>query len=179
MTAIASALSLCRDQDGATAYIERALALDPNNAWAWTRYGWIAVYRNDAQRAKEGFDRALKLSPLDPFALPLGAGMSTAAAMTGDYGEALRILREVLDRNPRVTWCYRMLAAWSALVGDLDTANRAVQELLAHQPNASIELYRIYSPVNHVLPYLAKMVEGLRLAGLPEGPPTTRGNCRS
>ena len=105
--------------------------------------------------------------------------MASAVAMTGDYDQALRILREVLNRNPRVSWAYRMLAAWSALVGDLDTAKRTIQELLVQQPNASIDLYRRYSPVKHVVPYLSKMVEGLRLAGLPERSPTMGDDRRS
>jgi TolB-like protein/Flp pilus assembly protein TadD len=167
MTALGSALSLCCEQDRAANYVERALTLDPNNAWAWTRYGWIALYRNDGQRATERFERALRLSPLDPFALPLGAGMASAAGMAGHYGEAIRIVREVLNRNPRVTWPNRLLAAWLALAGDLDPAKRAVQELLAHQPNASVELYLACSPVK-LDPYLSKMVQGLRLAGLPD-----------
>jgi TolB-like protein/DNA-binding winged helix-turn-helix (wHTH) protein/Tfp pilus assembly protein PilF len=167
MTALGSALSLCCEQDRAATYIERALTLDPNNAWAWTRYGWIAIYRNDSKRANERFERALMLSPLDPFALPLGAGMASAAALTGDYGEAIRIVREVLNRNPRVTWPNRLLAAWLALAGDLDAAKQVIRELLAHQPNASIELYIACSPVK-LNPYLSKMVQGLRLAGLPE-----------
>jgi hypothetical protein len=54
-----------------------------------------------------------------------------------------------------------------ALAGDLDPAKRAVQELLAHQPNASVELYLACSPVK-LDPYLSKMVQGLRLAGLPD-----------
>jgi hypothetical protein len=39
LTAAGAATGLCGDQEGASALIERALALDPNNAWAWARWG--------------------------------------------------------------------------------------------------------------------------------------------
>lgn len=35
LTAAGAALSICGDQGRATAFVEKALALDPNNAWAW------------------------------------------------------------------------------------------------------------------------------------------------
>ena len=35
LTAVGGALSHCGDQERAAAYLERAIALDPNNAWAW------------------------------------------------------------------------------------------------------------------------------------------------
>jgi tetratricopeptide (TPR) repeat protein len=44
LAAAGAALSQCGDQDRAAAYIEKALALDHNNAWAWARYGWLALY---------------------------------------------------------------------------------------------------------------------------------------
>ena len=156
LTAVGATYSQCCDQKKAAVFIERALALDTNNAWAWTRYGWVAVYTNDAQGAKDRFKRALTLSPFDPFTFNLRIGIAAASAIAGDYGEAARITREVLDKNPRVTWAYRVLAGWSALAGDLDTARKAVRELLAHQPHASVELYRRYAPVNQLNPYLDK-----------------------
>lgn len=68
--------------------------------------------------------RALTLSAFDPFTFNLRIGIAAASAIAGDYGEAARIVREVLDKNPRVTWAYRVLAGWSALAGDLDVTLR-------------------------------------------------------
>ena len=39
LTAAGAVTGFCGDQEGASALIERALALDPNNAWAWARWG--------------------------------------------------------------------------------------------------------------------------------------------
>ena len=54
LTAAGAVAGLCGDQEGASALIERALALDPNNAWAWTRWGWVGIYRGEADLARNG-----------------------------------------------------------------------------------------------------------------------------
>ena len=168
LTAVGSALGLCCDQDGATAYIERALALDPNNAWAWTRYGLIAVYHNDGQRANARFERALTLSPLDPFAFPLRIGLASAAAITGDFCKAVQIVREVLNRNPRGDLG---LPAPCRMVGPgRRSGDRAAGGPISAGPSAecvAFELYKRYVPSNQVPLYLDRMLEGLRLAGFP------------
>lgn len=55
LAAAGAAMSICGDQDRATMFIEKALTLDPNNAWAWARYGWVAIYRGEDSRAMERF----------------------------------------------------------------------------------------------------------------------------
>jgi TolB-like protein len=50
---------------GASA-IERSLALNPNSARAWTASGYASCYRNLPGSAIDAFNRALRLSPLDP-----------------------------------------------------------------------------------------------------------------
>src|SRR3546814_9281570 len=48
LSAIGAAYSLCTtDQARAASFIERALALDPNNAWAWMRAGWMKTMRSE------------------------------------------------------------------------------------------------------------------------------------
>ena len=40
---------LSADLDRAQGFLDRALTLDPNHAWAWTRRGFLNVYRGDAR----------------------------------------------------------------------------------------------------------------------------------
>jgi tetratricopeptide (TPR) repeat protein len=96
LSAAGAAISLCGDQQRATALIEAALALDPNNAWAWARFGWIAIYRGEPDRAKERFKRAMTLSPLDPLAFNMSMGTAIATAMGGALPEAIAMVREVI-----------------------------------------------------------------------------------
>ncbi len=169
LAAVGAALSQClSDQVRAASFIGSALALDPNNAWAWARYGWLCVYRLEPEEAIRGFERSMALSPLDPLAFNLRIGIAAALGCKGDYAGAAKLLREVTSRHPKVTWVYRMLAYTAALSGDLPAARDAVQRLLAANPNASIELMKSSHPSRHRAAVFEPMLEGWRLAGLPE-----------
>lgn len=168
LAAAGSALSMCGEQERATTFIERALALDPNNAWAWARHGWIAIYKDEAVRAPERFQRAMMLSPMDPFAFNMRLGMATALAKTGSLSQAVAIAREVIAAHPDIIMSYRYLAAWSAMSGDLETARWAAQKLLTAQPGFTIERYRSLPIFRNTPEWADKVVEALIQAGLPE-----------
>jgi len=168
LAAAGAALSQVGDQARAAAYIERALALDHNNAWAWARYGWIALYRDDPAGALQRFNRSLTLSPFDPLAFNTNIGIASGLAMRGAYHEAVGMVREVVNKHPEVTSHHRLLAALLALTGDLETARAAVSQILRTHPTASVAAMRISHPMRHLTSYFDKLVEGLRLAGLPE-----------
>jgi TolB-like protein/class 3 adenylate cyclase len=167
LTAVGGALSHCGDQERAAAYLERALALDPNNAWAWARYGWVASYKGETG-ATERFERALTLSPADPLAFNMRMGIALSLAMAGSLSEAVAIAREVINKHPDVTWPYRMTAAWSAMSGDLKTARWAARKLLAIEPGFTIERYRARPVFQGVPQWADQTADGLRQAGLPE-----------
>jgi len=169
MTAVGAAISQCLDDlPRAASYIESALALDPNNAWAWSRYGWLAIYHDEPDRARERFERALLLSPLDPLEFNLRLGIAFAQGQKGDYAQAARLIQEVLNRHPKVIWAYRQLAYVSALDGDLPTARAAIERLRADNPNASIEFMKRCHPSRNTPRTFDLMLKGWRLAGLPE-----------
>jgi TolB-like protein/Tfp pilus assembly protein PilF len=121
MAAVGAAISQCLDDlPRAASYIESALALDPNNAWAWARYGWLAIFQDDPDRARERFERSLVLSPLDPLEFNLRMGIAFTRAQTGEYAQAAKLIQDVLNRHPQVTWAYRQLAYVSALTESAD-----------------------------------------------------------
>jgi TolB-like protein len=169
LTAAGAVTGFCGDQDGASALIERALALDPNNAWAWARWGWTAIYRGEAERAAERFENAMKLSPLDPFAFNMRIGKAAALARMGRFVEATAIAKEETKSHPDVTWPYRQLTSWAALAGDLPTARSAARKLLAAQPDFTIRRFLEVPAFRDMPEYRDRMAQGLRDAGLPEG----------
>lgn len=168
LTAAGSAMSMCGDQERATTFIEKALKLDPNNAWAWARHGWIAIYKGEAARAPERFQQAMTLSPMDPLTFNMRLGMATAMAATGSLSQAVAIAREVIATHPDIIMSYRYLAAWSAMDGDLETARWAARKLLAAQPGFTIEQYRSLPFFRYMPEWADQVAEALRLAGLPE-----------
>ncbi|HEV7322128.1 MAG TPA: tetratricopeptide repeat protein [Ensifer sp.] len=168
LTAAGAAMSICGDQERATIFLEKALTLDPNNAWAWARLGWLAIYKDEAARATERFQRAMTLSPRDPLAFNMRLGMAFSLAMGGALSQAIAIAHDVVNTYPDVTWTYRHLAAWSAMSGDLQTARWAARKLLAGEPGFTIERYRALPWFRNISQWEDQMAAGLRQAGLPE-----------
>ena len=64
LTVLSAAYALVGQFALGRAAIEKALAIDPNSAWAWTRSGYLHVYTQCPDRAIEHFRRAIRLSPL-------------------------------------------------------------------------------------------------------------------
>ena len=73
-----------------------------------------------------------------------------------------------MSSHPEVIWGYRMLAAWSALNGDLESAELAARKLLDAQPDFTIERYLALPMFRHLPHWSDRLAEGMRLAGLPE-----------
>ncbi|MBL8836824.1 MAG: tetratricopeptide repeat protein [Alphaproteobacteria bacterium] len=169
LAAVGSAISQCLDDlDRAASYIERALELDPNNAWAWARHAWLAIYRGEPARAKERFERALALNPRDPLEFNLLVGLAMSIAFAGDYADAKRRLHDVISKYPQVPWANRQLAFVAVKSGDMDTARAAIAALRAVYPKVSIATMRARHPHRNVARLFEPMVEAWRAAGLPE-----------
>lgn len=170
LTALATAtMLLFADLDRAEAFVERALAIDPNHAWAWTRRGFLDVYRGHGDAAAESFQRSLRLSPLDPFSFNSYIGLGLAAFACGRPAEAADWTRRALREKPGMTWPNRDAAAFLADAGDLAGARRALAAFLGPRPEVTratvADALHFMTP-----PLLARYLDGLRRAGLADGP---------
>jgi TolB-like protein len=76
------------DLNAATAFIDRALVLNPNLVGAWYASGWIRVYLGEPEIAIKHFAHAMRLSPLDPHMIAMQAGTAFAHFLAGRYDEA-------------------------------------------------------------------------------------------
>lgn len=168
LAALATATTLLvGDLDRAGHFADRALALDPNNAWAWTRRGFIAAYRGDPAAAIAAFERAIALSPLDPFSFNSYVGLGFSNFVLGRYDEAAGWTQKAMREKGGMTWAWRDLAAFYALAGRQAEAEKAVAELTAARPGLTVaavgEALRFIEPG-----ILKRYLDGLRRAGLPE-----------
>lgn len=169
LAAVGAAISQCLDDlDRASSFIEAALALDPNNAWAWARHGWLAIFRQEPDAAVERFERSLALNPLDPLAFNLKVGIAVALSAKGERAEAARRIRDVLHQRPRTSWVNRDLAFLLAEAGDLDGARLAVDRLREAIPDVSVARMRESHPSRNRGERFERMVRAWRAAGLPE-----------
>ena len=153
--------------EGAT-LLDRAIVLNPNLALAWQQGGWAKIYLGEPEQAIERFFRAMRLSPLDPLLLPwVQSGTAHAYLFAGQYDQAVSWAEKALRGSARNPSPLRAAAASLALAGRLEEARKVAARLLEVVPEARIS--RAQAPFYYRRPQdIARFVEGLRLAGLPE-----------
>jgi tetratricopeptide (TPR) repeat protein len=116
-------------------------------------------------------EQALRLSPRDTAVYIWSLFVGLAKLWQGADAEAIVWLRRSLEANRNHPSSHFNLAAALALVGELDEARAAAQAGLALNPSFSIRRYRANTPSSHPV-FLAgreRAIEGMRLAGVPEG----------
>lgn len=168
LVALAAAMSMTTtDLDKARGFLDRALALDPNSAWGWMRSGWQKNYMDLPQQALSDFDRAIELSPRDPFLFNIKFGRGFAYGLMGDFDAAIACFHDGLTFGPGVVWAYRDLASFHAQAGRQDEADAALQALIAHHPDITIKRIADSMPPSAIAHH-PSFLEGLRRAGLPD-----------
>jgi tetratricopeptide (TPR) repeat protein len=109
-----------RDLEGGAALIDRALVLNSNLAEAWFCGGWVKNWLGEPKLAIERFARAIRLSPLDPWATAMRGGTAHAHFFLGRYDEAASWAAMALQDNPDHQSGLRMAAASNAMAGRLE-----------------------------------------------------------
>ncbi len=168
LVAIGAAISLTSlERERAESYFDRALRIDPNNAWGWMRKGWLNSLNNLPENALEYFARAEALSPLDPFRFNIEFGKANSLAELGRLDEAIALVKSGLNMAPGVTWPYRMLAAYCGMQGNEEDAREALRTYLKHNPGVTIRKMRDSMPPS-IFETQKIYLEGMRKAGVPE-----------
>jgi adenylate cyclase len=155
-----------RNYGTARVLLERALALDPNCAWAWSRLGWIDNYSDQPTNAIEKFERALRLSPIDPMNFNNYAGIGSAHEISQDYDKAAALYRRALEEQPNARWIYRNLASALSGAGRIKEAKEAFAEMLLSYPDLTVSKFKQAMVFSNVA--LDRMAENLRKLGLPD-----------
>lgn len=155
------------DVDRANSLIDRALAIDPNNAWGWMRRGWAWTYCGRSHEALDAFDRAEELSPLDPFRFNIYFGQAVAVRTLGRYEEAIRLIQQGMHANPGCTWVYRILAGIYTLMGRKEDADAALRKLMEHYPHLTVGYLMDCIPPT-ARQFQPDYIAALKRMGLPE-----------
>jgi len=156
---------LQRRFDDSLAEGEGALTLNPNFAQGQGFHGLSLAYSGRWQDAVKAAERAIRLSPSDPFS-GIYSGIAAYAHFLGaNYVEAMRLAREALRQRSDFVGAHRVLTAAAGMAGRDDIAAPALRELRRAQPNISLAWLREHMPIRldsdreHYL-------EGFRRAGL-------------
>jgi adenylate cyclase len=166
LTVLSAAYAIAGKFDLGLAVIEKALAMDPNSAWAWLRSGWANHYVGNPDRAIEHFRRSMRLNPLDPMHFNALTGTGGAYFAKGEYDEAVRWLEQALREKPDATWTYRILTATYANAGRLEEARQSLARFLEAYPGMTVSKAIDATPGNQQ--FLSRYAQGLRAAGLLE-----------
>jgi TolB-like protein len=152
---------------------EQALALDRNLAGAHAFIGLAKFYLGESAETEAHIKEAFRLSPRDSLTNRWMAYVGYAKTHLDADAEAVVWLRRGLDANRNYSVAHFILAATLALLGELDEARAAAQAGLALHPGFTIRRFRDVINARSDNPtFLAggdRMIEGMRLAGVPEG----------
>jgi adenylate cyclase len=155
-----------RNHGTARVLLERAVALDPNAAWAWSRLGWLENYTDQPQKAIGSFERALRLSPIDPMNFNNYVGLGSSHEVAQEYDKAALFYRRALEERPNATWIYRHLASSLSGGGRIEEAKQALAEMMRYYPDLTVSKFKqamVFSSAT-----MDRVADNLRKLGLPD-----------
>jgi adenylate cyclase len=143
---------------------DRAVALNPNSYLAWNGRGW--VYRNAGlpEEAIQSFERAIRMSPVDPLLYRSFTGIGYALIELRRFDEAIVAGKKAQRQNPFFSPAHRCLASACAYLGRDAEAREAAAHLLEVDPGFTISAWIARGGQSNA----KLLIEGLRKAGLPE-----------
>ena len=151
------------DSESEIEMADRAVALNPNSFLTWYSRGWVYRVAGLPEEAVRSFERAIRLSPIDPLYIDrLGIGF--AFIELGRFDEAIVVAKKALRQNHAPSAVYRCLASAFAHLGRDAEAREAAARLLEVDPAFTISARMGRVRRSHV----KLLIEGLRKAGLPE-----------
>ncbi len=157
-----------RDLDGGSALIDRSLALNPNVIEALNWGGWTKLWLGEPEEAVQRFTRALRLSPLDPWAVRMRIGIAHAYFFLERYEQAASLAVGALRETPDYQAGLRIAAASNAMAGNGEQARKLVIRLQDLNPVLRLsKLKSVLGPYRHV-EHVHRYEEALRAAGLAE-----------
>jgi adenylate cyclase len=154
------------DRAAAHQAFEAALALSPSSAFTYLVGSPVLGWGGDAKRAIEWAERALGLSPLDPWNWFCCHGLVLGHFSLGHFEEAAAAARKAIQFNPKFSMSHMLLAASLSKLGRIEEAKAAATRVLALQP--TYRFGKHFVSVDCAPQLAGALGEALRTAGLPE-----------
>jgi len=149
--------------------ISRALALAPNDASVLGTRAWILLVSGRALEAETDARRAVRLDPAD---LWNTEALARALFHQEHYEESIKYFEKVVNAQPDYEYHWKHLAMTYAYLGRIEEARTAIQNSNALEGiDLTLQGYESWHTDQYDFDrtYLAQMLEGLRLAGVPPG----------
>ncbi len=155
-----------KDHEGGLAILERAIAIGPSCALAWTFSSYVCGWMGDAAAAVTRARQGLRLSPIGPDA---GCwhehALSQACYIAGEYDEAIAWGVTAASHGRHLS-NLRCLAASLVAADRIDEARAIASSIMVAKPDFRLKTFRSRTPLKGHIADL--FVDRLRRAGLPE-----------
>jgi TolB-like protein len=160
-----------RQWGAAIPQIEVAIALDRNNAGAHARASYYRMFLGHSEEGFSGVESALRLSPRDPSLSYWQFYMCQLHTQLAQWEQAIEWCGKSIAGNPQYLFPYVDLAVANAWAGHDKEAKDAVAQLRKLNPDFTVQTWAgiHWSDDKTFNAQYARIVEGLRKAGVPEG----------
>ncbi|HEX6115068.1 MAG TPA: adenylate/guanylate cyclase domain-containing protein, partial [Geminicoccaceae bacterium] len=165
---LAEAQSVDGEHEAAIDSARLAVAFGPSDAEAHATLASVLAYAGQPEQAVEAAETALRLNPKPPASVLLTAGL--ALFLDEQYGRAIETLEQARDLASGMNEPVQFLAMAYALAGRHKQARHEVEVFLQRVPSASVQFARVMWAHHRRSEDLARRLDGLRKAGLPEWP---------
>ena len=129
--------------------------------------GVVKCFIGDAEAALVHFERAIRMSPLDPGMSAYVALSGGAHVMCGRYEDALAAAERALHDSPEFVLGHRLKVAALAFLGRLDEARQAALRMLELTPQFTVSQYRSVAPYKDAQ-FRSRICEIFLAAGVPK-----------
>jgi TolB-like protein/Tfp pilus assembly protein PilF len=146
----------------------RSLAANPNNLVVLNLAGIANAQSGDLDEARSYFTRALKISPGAPDAFQSLTGLAMVELVDGNAEEAVTLCQQSLSTFNEWPFTHITLAAAYACLGRAREARSSVARIQELIPGLTVSALS-GGPTNRATGRWPLIVEGLKLAGLPNG----------
>jgi adenylate cyclase len=158
------------DFERGLAHVERAIELCPNCLSAWGSSCLLHAMRNRPALALERAGQALRLSPRDPMAYRIHAGLTIANVGLRDWEGVLACVERARVFENSVTSFRHFEIVALVHIGRVERARLLAQRFLAVNPGFTIGKFRALRRTVRALDFTVyePVIEGMAAAGIPE-----------
>jgi adenylate cyclase len=146
----------------------RAVDLGPSDAEAHATLASVLAYAGRPTEAVEAAEAALRLNPKPSVSVLNTAGL--ALFLDEQYQRAIEALEQARAQAPQALEPIVLLAMAYGQAGRIEQAKHEAEAMLQRVPSLSIQFYRVLDAHHGRSEDLARRLEGLRKAGIPEWP---------
>jgi TolB-like protein/Tfp pilus assembly protein PilF len=139
-------------------YIDQALRLDPGDAEAWAGLG--LYYLNRPGKTAESIEALDKALSINPNLVDASNWLQAAYGRAGRLAEAMRILEQLVERDPLYRPGISNITGFYVNTGKVDQALALIERIRPSMPNDPF-LFRMEAEVLYAQ---AKYAQGLRMA---------------